>query len=209
MSFAAKLSRPFRKGFRKARLKLAGFSCRDQGWAKEIHRCQQEVSETDAHPHYLKAYRDAELWYWLHIPSWMTDLSKAGFKVNKVLDVGCAYGTLALFSQRMFNCEIYCTDFTDIYLSEKLKQNYNFNFAVNNIEREEFPWPLQFDVIIFTEVLEHLNFHPKPTLRKLRSLLLSNGKLFLTTPDAKEWGLQPNITKALKMFLCPEQNKRL
>ena len=41
---------------------------------------------------------------------------------------------------------------------------------------------------MLTEVLEHLNFHPVPTLRKLRSLLAEDGRLFLSTPDSAEWG---------------------
>jgi predicted SAM-dependent methyltransferase len=39
-----------------------------------------------------------------------------------------------------------------------------------------------------TEVLEHLNFHPVPTLKKVYNLLSENGALYLSTPDAYEWG---------------------
>ena len=128
------------------------------------------------------------MWYWLRIPQWMTDLSAEGFKAERVLDIGCAYGTFALYCRRTFDCEVYCIDFTDIYLSPALREKHAFHFAVNNIEREDFPWPIRFDAIIFTEVIEHLNFHPLPTLQKIRNLLTPGGKLFLSTPDAAEWG---------------------
>jgi SAM-dependent methyltransferase len=180
----ASLSRKYRN----ARKRLAGIICRNRKWMREIRTCQREISATDPNPYYLKAYRDAEMWYWLRIPKWMAKLSVAGFQVRRVLDIGCAYGTLALFCRRTFDCEVYCTDFTDIYLSPALREKHSFKFAVNNIEREDFPWPIRFDAVIFTEVLEHLNFHPLPTLKKIRNLLTPGGKLFLTTPDAEEWG---------------------
>jgi hypothetical protein len=48
----------------------------------------------------------------------------------------------------------------------------------------------KFDVIIFTEVLEHLNLHPLITLERLISSLNSGGTLILTTQDGgtDAWG---------------------
>ena len=42
---------------------------------------------------------------------------------------------------------------------------------------------------IFTEVIEHLNFHPLPTLQKIRNSLRPGGSLMVSTPDAEsDWG---------------------
>ncbi|MGH1566708.1 MAG: methyltransferase domain-containing protein [Nitrosopumilus sp.] len=53
----------------------------------------------------------------------------------------------------------------------------------------------KFDIVIFTEVLEHFNFHPVMILKKIHSLLKSPDKLYLSTPDSHEWG---KITKYYK-----------
>jgi SAM-dependent methyltransferase len=129
---------------------------------------------------------------WQCIPEWISEDAASrratGHLFRRCLDIGCAYGTLALFCQRLCQCAVWCTDFIDVYLSPALRNKYGFSYAVNNIELDPFPWPLTFDLIVFTEVLEHFNFHPLPTLLKIRDLLTDDGRLYLSTPDAAEWG---------------------
>jgi 2-polyprenyl-3-methyl-5-hydroxy-6-metoxy-1,4-benzoquinol methylase len=57
-----------------------------------------------------------------------------------------------------------------------------------DIERSTLEGIGTYDLLIFTETLEHLNFHPVQTLSKLRQMLSLNGQIILTTPDAVEWG---------------------
>jgi 2-polyprenyl-3-methyl-5-hydroxy-6-metoxy-1,4-benzoquinol methylase len=156
-------------------------------WMKEINNCQNEILFQSRHPHYIAAYKNEEISYWLHIPKWIYERRQVK-RINKCLDIGCAYGTLALFCKRVLNCEVYCTDFGDTYINRALIEKYNFNFQINNIELDEFPWDFVFDIIVFTEILEHLNFHPLATLRKLHSLLADDGVLYLSTPDSSQWG---------------------
>jgi SAM-dependent methyltransferase/glycosyltransferase involved in cell wall biosynthesis len=159
----------------------------DEGWNREIIKTQEELASLDPNPYYLSAYKEAENHYWLHIPKWIYEDAKKD-KVNRCLDIGCAYGTLALFCKRLFNCEIYCIDFNS-YMSQSLIKNYNFNFQINNIELDPFPWEnIKFDIILFTEVLEHFNFNPIPTLKKIHNLLSDTGRLYVSTPDALQWG---------------------
>jgi len=152
-----------------------------------LAKCQEEIASLEPHPNYPAEYRNWELFYWRHIPQWiMADHKRLKFK--KSLDIGCAYGTLSLFCSRVCGCEVYCTDFIDVFISKALIRKYDFNFRVNNIELDPFPWQEKFDLIILTEVLEHFNFYPVPTLQKIISLLSENGRLYLTTPDAASWG---------------------
>lgn len=155
-------------------------------WFKALKNSQGIVSKNTPNKYYLDAYRAAEFTYWRHLPEWLYELK--GKKINNVLDVGCAYGTLSIFAKKVLNSNIYCTDFTDRYLSKQLIKKYNFNFAINNIEKDPFPWNIKFDLVILTEVIEHFNFNPVPTLKKIASQLRKGGYLFLSTPDAKEWG---------------------
>jgi SAM-dependent methyltransferase len=53
-----------------------------------------------------------------------------------------------------------------------------------NIERDEFPWPDgTFDLVVFTEVIEHLPQSPVPPLREMRRVTCPGGHLIVTTPN--------------------------
>ena len=173
-------------------------------WMREINECQNEVANLNPHPNYLDHYRSQEKFYWINIPNWIReDASKN--KVHRSLDIGCAYGTLALYCKKLFECDVYALDYVDTYLSQALVKKYGFHFDVNNIELDSFPWDVKFDVITFTEVLEHLNFNPVPTLKKIRNLLSENGRLYLSTPDAAQWGRVTKYYGSLGEMPCPQK----
>ena len=162
-----------------------------------LQECQEEIALRTRTPKpnvygYAPRYRNDELGYWLHIPRWMyEDFRKRVVQgeMLRCLDVGCAYGTLLLYATKLLRCEPYAIDFIK-YLDPSLVDDYGIHYLVNNIEREAFPWKVRFDAILFTEVLEHLNFNAGPTLEKLRRLLAPGGRLYLSTPDAAQWGRQ-------------------
>ena len=147
-------------------------------WLAAFTESQDEVAAFDPHPYYLKAYRHEELQYWQHIPQWIFD-DILEHQPSKCLDIGCAYGTLLVYIKQLSNCDAYGTDFLENCISPALVEKSNLRFSVNNIELDSFPWDCHYDVIIFTEVLEHLNFYAVPTLEKIRNLLSENGKLYL------------------------------
>jgi SAM-dependent methyltransferase len=162
-----------------------------------LHDCQQEIASRRNTPgpdihRYASRYRRAELGYWQHIPRWMREDfadRPADARQLQCLDVGCAYGTLLLFAVKLLGCKPYAIDFVN-FIDSSLVNDYDINYAINNLEREPFPWDTRFDVILFTEVIEHLNFNAVPTLKKLRGLLAPGGRLYLSTPDASQWGRQ-------------------
>jgi len=155
-----------------------------------IRRAQMAVLHHSPQPYYVSAYQAEEPGYWLPIPAWIEQDFK--FKTPKrCLDIGCAYGTLAVYSQQRFRCPIYCTDIRQI-LSPDLIAAFQLTFMMHNIELEPLPWDGLFDLILMTEVLEHLNFHPLPTLKKIAQALSTEGRFYLSTPDAQSWGRQEN-----------------
>jgi len=123
----------------------------------------------------------------MHIAKWLWEDGRTQTP-RRCLDIGCAYGTLALYCRRLFSCEVYCTDCTAGYLSPALSKEHGLIFAQSNIELDMPPWGRDFDVVIFSEVLEHLNYNPVSTLRRIARLLAEEGRLYLSTPDAAEWG---------------------
>ena len=164
---------------------------RNPPWLQEIRRCQERITAANGPGSYYATYRDAEIAYWRHIPQWILEVKEGGDSVARCLDIGSAYGTLALFCRNVFGCDVYVTDFTDAFLNPGLLKESGIRFAVNNFELDELPWggDTKFDIVILTEVLEHFNLHPVNTLKKIHSLLSDNGRLFLSTPDSSEWGV--------------------
>lgn len=204
-SLRSYFKKPFKKLIRKYFLNKI---CRLE-WFIILRKCQTIINKTDPNPYYVSTYRDSELWCWLHIPAWIYEMHKKGKHLNRVLDIGGAYGTLSLYCKEVFDCEIYMIDFTDIFLSKKLKKLYGINFSENNIELDAFPWSHKFDIIILTEVLEHFNYNAEKTMKKIRGLLSEDGVLFLTTPDASEWGKTTKYYKNLDSLPTPEETKTL
>ncbi len=135
---------------------------------------------------YSALYMHQEALYWSPIPTWIDSLEN----VQSVLDVGTAYGTLLIYSISKFNPAVRTAIDPIAYMPEKLVAQEAIERITGDFEREDLVRGRKFDLIIFTEVLEHLNFHPLQTLERLVSALNSGGKLMLTTPDGSQdaWG---------------------
>lgn len=150
-----------------------------------LSKVQDDIAASNPHEHYAKAYRAEERGYWSCVPEWMNKLDKGG----RVADIGAAYGTLAVLAKRLLGSEVTVVDATTWYYPSKLFAEEGIRHVKRDAEREDLSDLGVFDAIIFTEVLEHLNFQPDHTLNKLHSALKPGGTLFLSTPDANSnWG---------------------
>lgn len=148
---------------------------------------------------YYPTYSKYEFSYFAKILDWFYGDYVAKSEPVRVLDVGCAYGTFLYFiRQTLPSAELYCVDFMDLYFSKDLGKKKSINYAISNIEVKDIPFPGKFDVIILTEVLEHFNYNPVSTLKKLNEALQDNGTIYLSTPDSSSsWGV---TTKYYKSF---------
>jgi 2-polyprenyl-3-methyl-5-hydroxy-6-metoxy-1,4-benzoquinol methylase len=135
---------------------------------------------------YSNVYMKQEYSYWSPVISWMDSLSH----IDSVLDVGGAYGTLLMYAIAKFNPSIRTLVDPISNMPESLVLDLNIERIQGDFEREELLENRKYDLIIFTEVLEHLNFHPLPTLRRLASKLNEGGVLVMSTPDGSDdaWG---------------------
>ena len=168
----------------------------------EILAAQQAIVRADMPGgFYEKAYRHAEPFYWWQIPPWM-EQDATHRRVRRILDIGCGYGTLLSVATAIYGSNGYCMDVTP-YLLPPVAARKSLQFSRGNIELDPIPWAGGFDVIIMTEVLEHFNFQPVPTLRKIREALAPDGLLFLSTPDAQDWGRTEQYYRPLQDIPMP------
>jgi len=99
-------------------------------------------------------------------------------KNNKMLDVGCGPG-LFLIEAKKRGWEVYGTEFTDkqlVYLKDK-----GINTLKGKLTNNSFEDGL-FDVIISSEVIEHIN-NPVEEMQHFHRLLRKGGLVYITTPN--------------------------
>ena len=124
-------------------------------------------------------------------------------RTARILDVGCGYGTLLSLAVEIYDGEGACLDIAQ-YLPEELRELYSLDFYEANVELDLIAGG-PYDVIIMTEVIEHFNFHPLPTLHKLYDALAPGGRLFLSTPDSEQWGRLYDFHRSLDDIPLPPQ----
>jgi len=176
-----------------------------------LESIQAEIAEAQGpESRYSKLYRHQERFYWLRIPAWMEQhaeiLRPRKSAPPHILDIGCAYGTLLAFAVEIYGGRGHCLDVI-AYLNPSFAARRGLRFTKGNVELAPVPWKGPFDVILFTEVLEHLNFYPVPTLRKIRAALARDGRLFLSTPDASQWGRQRKYYRRLADLPLPRKDR--
>ena len=99
-------------------------------------------------------------------------------KKHTLLDIGCAYGTQsAMFSKLGY--DVTAIDCMKLSNSKFLKK-YNVKYSLKNLETDEIKG--KYDVVVLSEVLEHLNYNPYKPLLKIRELLNDGGFLIVSTP---------------------------
>jgi 2-polyprenyl-3-methyl-5-hydroxy-6-metoxy-1,4-benzoquinol methylase len=99
-------------------------------------------------------------------------------KTNRILDVGCGPG-LFLIEAKKRGWEVYATEYSErqiAYLSEQGIQAKKGKLNNNLFENEAF------DVVISSEVIEHIN-NPLEEMQQFYRLLRKGGLVYITTPN--------------------------
>jgi 2-polyprenyl-3-methyl-5-hydroxy-6-metoxy-1,4-benzoquinol methylase len=102
-----------------------------------------------------------------------------------VLDIGCGAGRLALFCA-MHGARVTAIDFSEgaIDLARLIVQELtvpprDLVFRVDRFEEVEG----QYDVVLLTEVFEHIEQEPSVTLKRLREFVTSDGTIVISCPN--------------------------
>lgn len=112
----------------------------------------------------------------------------------KILEIGCGTGDTGAVLLREGKCGHYC----GIELNESAAEHARLQISeaiVGNVESMPFPWDNQsFDVLIISEVLEHL-IDPWKVLRRLHSLMKPGAVVFASSPNISHY-------RVIKMLLA-------
>ncbi len=165
-----------------------------------VESIQRDLAQEEAktgYTYYIDKYSKNEVYFWSEIAGWMvvdaiSRTSPTDDSIGQILDLGCGFGTLLAYASTIYGEDGICFDIHDYFGSwgvNNFNKKYHLTYVQGDIERGTLPGPQQFSVIIMTEVMEHLNFQPVPTLEKIYHALAPGGSFFLSTPDADlGWG---------------------
>ena len=120
-------------------------------------------------------------YYQIHEARYKYILSKTEkFRKGKVLDVGCYPGHLSeAFEKQGWEVWGICSPF------EKMKSK---RVKAVNVEREEWPFEKEsMDLIVMTEIIEHLTDDSKKYLGEAFKVLKKGGRILITTPNVTRW----------------------
>lgn len=102
----------------------------------------------------------------------------------KVLDVGIAFGHLAIVTRKLFG---YRVSGVDIRMIDYLKSRFNsYQIDLKKVDLTREPLPFNdeaFDVVTYCEVMEDTYVHPAIVLKEINRVLRKGGFLVLTTPN--------------------------
>ncbi len=104
---------------------------------------------------------------------------------KKILDIGIAYGFYDIVFKKCYNFDVTGADLSEnIDLYCHLPRKYDIPVIPYNIFQPGESIPDEsFDIVILSEVLEHLRMSPLRVLGELYRILKPNGYLVLTTPN--------------------------
>ncbi len=123
--------------------------------------------------------------YHIHRFEYIFSILKLYDKDKALLDVGAHYLHGLLGAYHLGYKNINGSDL-DIFNSISVERAKKINAIIKNcnLETETIPFQDQeFDIIIFSETLEHLNFHPKRVFKEFARVLKPGGEVIITTPN--------------------------
>lgn len=103
-------------------------------------------------------------------------------KIGKILDIGASPYHLT-YCLKKLGFDVWGIDINTNILKE-FQRKHKLKIKKCNIEKEKTPFKDEmFDLVIFTEILEHLGNDPLGVLKEIHRVLKPRGLIFLSTPN--------------------------
>lgn len=137
------------------------------------------------------------------------DTNKIGTNLN-VIEFGCFTGIVSAAMQRLGH-QVTASDI-DFVLSDPANSAFFESEHVATISHDlaSHPLPLpseSYDLIIFTEVIEHLNFNPLPLISEFNRILKVGGFIYVATPNLASAYNRLSLARG-KSFMYPVEALR-
>jgi 2-polyprenyl-3-methyl-5-hydroxy-6-metoxy-1,4-benzoquinol methylase len=123
------------------------------------------------------------------------------FDDKRVLEISSFLGVMDIAMAKM-GFEVHTFDIPEFQNNctlNKLYEEYNVHPSsgyLHEVWKNALPYPdNHFDAVIFSEVIEHLNFNPIPIFQEMNRILKQDGILYITTPN------QVHLMNRLKILM--------
>ncbi len=140
------------------------------------------------------------------------DLIPESLASGDVLELGASPYLFTLCARRIFTGQVVLANYfgteertgTQRLVHERTGEELHLDYDVFDVEKDEFPYPDgSFDIVIFSELIEHLAINPVWTLSEIHRVLRPDGVVLLSTPnrlsidrfDAYLSGVAPMVDK--------------
>ena len=105
-------------------------------------------------------------------------------KCEKLLDIGCGEGLLAILAKGKYR-EFFGIDISQTAL--EMAKSRGIQTFCANIDAEPLPFPDDsFDCVVSLDVIEHV-FAPLHLLSESKRVLVTGGNLIISTPNIRHW----------------------
>ena len=123
--------------------------------------------------------------------NWLVDNIKEG---DKVLDVGCSGGEFIKYIKSKVDCECTGIDVNDSAINHAKEEGIDaFVCSVENLTLKDN----SFDIVLMSEVLEHL-YDPIVALKEIKRVLKPNGRLIGSVPHKDSYILKDKPASVYK-----------
>ena len=102
---------------------------------------------------------------------------------STILEFGPAHGRMTKYLRDTLNCKVYAVEIDE--KAAKHAEQFTEKIIIDSIET--YSWEkafagIEFDYIIFADVLEHL-YHPGKVLERIRNFLKEDGSILISIPN--------------------------
>ncbi|MBS9523453.1 class I SAM-dependent methyltransferase [Litoribacter alkaliphilus] len=120
-----------------------------------------------------------------------------------ILDIGSHYLHTSIILRKL-GFEVDCMDVTEFWSMDFVEKRRE-EFGINKIVENDLP-SLQalsateekYDLILFTEILEHITFNPVSFWKKLHKVVKSGGDIYISTPNSLSL---PSLVRSVKNII--------
>lgn len=125
---------------------------------------------------FWKGYLKRHTFRYLDLLSFLKDTGKT------ILEIG-SFPAHALIMLKLLGYRVRGVDI-DPSRFRGLLDKYDIQVDKLDVERENLPFPSDsFDIVLFTELIEHLRFNPLSVLRETYRVLKTGGRIIISTPN--------------------------